>query len=135
MYFQAGGHRYCISLGRMMLLKRANVQDSFALEGSFFASKLINFPDGENGTYVVLPLLATARYNIHFGETFGIFFYAGVEQNLVPQAIDGTVSTLHSLEIPTPAVGSGFFFRVGPSWYTRIDLGLDSITLGLTLRF
>jgi hypothetical protein len=29
----------------------------------------------------------------------------------------------------------GLFFEMGPSWYTRVDLGLDSMTLNLLLRF
>jgi hypothetical protein len=139
-YFKAAGVRYGYTVSRMVLLKRSQLQDSIALEAGVFAARLLTFPEGQNGTYTVVPLIGTARYNFHIGENFGVFLYAGLRQNLVPQAVnvaEGSAEedTLNALQTTAPAAGGGFFFRVGPGWYARVDLGYDSLTLGLTLRF
>lgn len=137
--FAGGGLRYGLSLGKMIFLRRAHVQDSIVVEGGAFFYKIINF-QSEGDSYSVLPLVGTVRYNILFGENFGIFFYGGVVQNIVTQASGGANSTntpqvAAALQSVLPAAGGGLLFRVGPNWDARVDLGYDMIGLGLVLRF
>lgn len=136
-YYKAGGIRYGFNLGSMIFLKRNHLQDSITLEAGAHLAKLLLFPGGQSteGSYTVMPLLGTARYNLHFGETFGLYFYGGILQTIVLQFTSGVADTITSLQTPAPAAGAGLFFQVGPAWYIRTDLGMDSFTLGLTLRF
>ena len=132
--YEGGGVRYGLSLGRMVFLRRAHVQDSIAVEAGAFFYKIINF-QSQGDSYSVLPLVGTVRYNVLFGENFGIFFYGGVVQNTVTQVSAGDPDVQASLQRVLPAAGGGLLFRVGPNWNARADLGYDMVGLGLTLRF
>ena len=138
-YYAGLGLRYGLTLGKMLFLRRAHVQDSVAAEAGAFYYKILNYNNQEGNAYEVLPLIGTFRYNILFSENFGIFFYAGIVQNMVTSVAGGTEaeqaqykSALHST---FPAAGGGLLFRVGPNWDARVDLGIDQATLGLVLRF
>ncbi len=133
-YFAGAGARYGLSLGKMIFLRKAHLQDSFAIEGGVFFYKILGFATSGD-SYSVLPFEATARYNVLFGENFGIFFYGGMMQNIVTQVSGGDAVTQASLQTIVPAVGTGLLFRVGPSWEARVDLGYEMLSLGLMLRF
>lgn len=139
-YFAGAGARYGLSLGKMIFLRKAHLQDSLAVEGGVFFYKILGYTApgataDPSSAYSVLPFEATARYNVLFGENFGIFFYGGMMQNIVTNVSGGDATTQASLQTILPAVGTGLLFRVGPSWETRVDLGYEMISLGLMLRF
>jgi hypothetical protein len=133
-YFAGGGVRYGLTLGKMLILRRPLVQDSLVAEGGLFFYKILNFSP-TNDAYNVLPLIATVRYNIHFGEGLAIFFYGGVMRNNVTSTVSADEDVKAALASPLPAGGGGMLFRVGPNWDARIDLGIDAIGLSLMLRF
>ncbi|MGK5087875.1 hypothetical protein WDW86_09985 [Bdellovibrionota bacterium FG-2] len=133
-YFAAAGFRYGVTLFKMILLQKAHLQDSFALEGGLFYYKTLNYPVADEG-YTVIPMLATARYNVQVKEGFGLFFYGGLIFNRVLIAGQGTEETRLDMSQMVPAAGGGVFFQVGPNWDLRFDLGFDTVGLGLTLRF
>lgn len=132
--FSSGNVRYGITLLKRILMKRSGLQDSLVAEGGFYIYKSIGYVS-QGDAYTVFSGVGTARYNILFSEAFGIFFYAGYMQSIVigaSQAVDEGLRTLNS---QLPVVGGGFLFQVGPSWYTRVDAGLDSVSINLTLKF
>lgn len=133
-YFAGAGMRYGLSLGKMLFLRKPRLQDSIVLEAGLFFYKITTFVS-TGDSYSVMPLVGTARYNILFGENFGIFFYGGLVQNVVTSATNGTTAAQTALQTVLPAAGTGLLFRVGPSWESRVDLGYDMLGLGLILRF
>ena len=133
-YYSGGGLRYGLTLGKMIFLDHPHVQDSFAIEGSFFLYKILNYLNAGDA-YTVVPLMATARYTIQFGESFGFFLYGGLVKSIVTSAVASTGPGLDSLNSILPAVGAGFLFGIGPHWDLRMDLGLDTLGAGLVLRF
>ncbi|MGK5085199.1 hypothetical protein WDW37_18070 [Bdellovibrionota bacterium FG-1] len=130
-FYLSGGLRYGLTLGKMIFLRRAKAQDSIVAEAGLFFYRIIGFQK-DTESYDVMPLLGTARYNIQFSENFAIFFYGGVVQNRV---IRTNGDNAHLLSMTFPTAGGGFLFRVGPNWDARVDLGYDTATLGLVLRF
>ncbi|MGZ3698010.1 MAG: hypothetical protein ACXWP5_07745 [Bdellovibrionota bacterium] len=137
-YYAGGGARYGFSVFRQILLRKASVQDSITPEAGIFAYKILG---ANNDTYTLLPVLATIRYNILFGEKVAIFIYGGIMQNFVVAATqasllpDGKTATTDALRTTIPAFGGGLLLRLGPSWNIRLDAGWDSFSLGLVLRF
>ncbi len=133
-YFAGAGARYGLTLVKMLLLRKAHLQDSLALEGGVYYYKTLNYPVADEG-YTVIPMVATARYTIQVKEGFGLFFYGGLIFNRVLIAGQGTEETRSDMSQSVPAAGGGMFFQVGPNWNLRFDLGFDTVGLGLTLRF
>ena len=131
-YFPGGGFRYGVSIAKMVFLKKATIQDSITPEVGVFFYKLLG---QSNDAYAVMPLIGTLRYNIIFSQNFGFFLYGGVVQNVVLSASSPVTGAVSGLSSFLPAAGGGILFRVGPSWYTRLDAGIDTIGLGLVLRF
>lgn len=133
-YFSTGSLRYGLNLGRRVFVKSSKVQDSLTLETGFYLYKAINFAaDGD--AYTVLSVPGTLRYNLMYGENFGIFLYGGVLQGLVLSATASTDAALGALGATQIAAGGGLLFQLGPSWYTRLDLGIDNVGMALVLRF
>lgn len=133
-YYTGIGLRYGLTLGRMVLVRRAKVQDSFVLEGGAFVYRVNNFLE-TGDSYTVVPLIATGRYNLFLNETFGIHFYGGIARTVVAGSTDGTTEGLDRLQAFTPAFGGGLLFRLGPHWHARVDAGLDMIGAGLMISF
>jgi hypothetical protein len=133
-YFAGGGIRYGFTLGRMLIMKRAQIQDALVVEGGIFYYKILNFV-AQNDAYAVLPLILTARYDLLFGENLGLFFYAGLMHNSVTSSSGANPDVVTALGSTLPAAGTGVLFRVGPSWDARLDVGFDVIGAGLVLRF
>ncbi len=132
--FTAGNLRYGYNIAKLIFFDRAHLQDSFTLEGGFYLYKIINY-EIPSDAYTVLALLGTLRYNLFFSESFGAFLYTGIMQNNVISSAQSQSDGLAQLNSILPAVGGGILFQVGPSWYTRVDIGLESITVNLSLRF
>jgi hypothetical protein len=133
-YFAGAGLRYALTIGKMILLRRAQVQDSLAIELGAFLYKAIHF-DVANDAYTILPLVGTLRYNVLLSENFGVFLYGGMVKSQVTSSAQATDSALGALSQAMPAAGGGLIFRVGPNWDARVDLGIDMIGGGLMLRF
>lgn len=133
-YFSAGNLRYGISLGRMVFFDKNHLQDSIVLEAGAHLYKALNYST-QGDAYTILGLAGSLRYNLLFSESFGIFIYGGVIQSFVLASAQADSASLQSLASFLPAVGGGFLFQVGPGWYTRVDVGLDTINLNLLLRF
>jgi len=135
-YYKAGGVRYGITLGQMLFLKRPHVQDSLVLEAGAYFYKAINVVGpSANDAYNVVPIIGTLRYNLLFGENFGIFIYGGLMKNFVVSSNMPDPTVLVNLASTLPAAGGGLLFRVGPGWDLRADLGFDFIGMSLLLRF
>jgi hypothetical protein len=80
-------------------------------------------------------MTATLRYTLRPNVDFGAFVYAGLNKNFVGSSVNATDAGKDQLSSILPAVGIGLLFRVGPSWYMRVDGGLDIIALSLSLHF
>jgi hypothetical protein len=131
-YLNAGNARFGVTIAKHIYFKSSVAQDSFALEATVFGYKFIG---SAADTYTVASVIPTMRYNINFGERFGIFVYGGMSQAFVISGINALQSTLTALTLPIPAFGGGVLFQIGPAWYTRLDAGYESVTLNLLLRF
>ena len=148
-YFLAGGVSYGLTLKKMVFLKRPYLQDSLALETGLYLYKIIA---EQLDTYTITPAIVTLRYNMQIGEGFSLFAYGGFMTNFLVGSSQGGASdtdfatNLNALSSfksdegafpyqPTPAVGIGMLFSVGPNWDARFDVGFDHIGAGLVLRF
>ncbi len=137
-----GGIRFGKTIGNNILVRKATLQDSFAIEGGLFFYKALNLgSDQQDDSYFVAPLVVTGRYNLLLSDIFGLFVYAGLQKGFVLSAIPGSTSAenapivLSDLNALGPALGMGLFFQVGPNWDFRADIGYETIGLGLMLRF
>jgi len=133
-YFSSGALRYAYTPLRSLLFHAPLLQDSLSIEGGIGFYKLINFVVSRDA-YTVMPLMASARYNIHTSENLTFFLYAGINKGLVTSAALGSTAGNALLSSVLPALGGGLLFRVGPSWDFRADAGLDLLSAGMMLRF
>lgn len=134
-YYSALGLRYGLNLFSRALFRSETVQDSLTLEGGAFLYKILNYEGVSNDAYTVAPLIATGRYNVMIGESFGIFAYFGAVKNFVLSNFQGSDDAIARLSGVLPAWGGGLLFRIGPNWNLRVDAGIDMIGGGLVLRF
>jgi hypothetical protein len=118
----------------MVFLDQIHLQDSITLESGFYLYKSINFAT-QGDAYTILSIPLVLRYNLLFSEKFGVFIYAGINQNRVISNATGNSDVQAALTNFLPSGGGGILFQVGPSWYTRVDLGIDTIGLNLLLKF
>ncbi|MEO5970069.1 MAG: hypothetical protein ABIQ95_09090 [Bdellovibrionia bacterium] len=132
--FSAGNLKYGVTIGRRMFAEKAHLQDSLVLEGKVFLYKGINFA-AQGDSYTVLSVAGNLRYNLFFSEGFGIFGYAGMMQSNVLASASGVTSAIAALNSVLPSVGGGILLQIGPSWYARLDIGMDDTSLNLLLRF
>jgi hypothetical protein len=133
-YFSAGNIRYGLTVGQMVFVKRKSVQDAFILEGGAYFYKSLNYLV-QGDAYTILAGSAALRYHLTFGPNFGIFVSAGVMQNNVIASSQSSPAGLAALSNLSPTIGTGLLFQIGPSWYTRLDVGYDSVGVNLLLRF
>jgi hypothetical protein len=137
-YLKAIGGRYALTFGRLWVFSNNHAQDSFAFEiGAYYYTV---FPyTSQSDLYRVIPLTGTLRYNIAFSPDLSLFFYSGILKNVVisashPNADEGQRNA-QRLAATFPAAGAGLFFRIGPKWHLRVEMGIDRIGGGLMLRF
>ncbi len=133
-YFSAGNVRYGVSLGRMLFLDQPHLQDSLAIEAGIYVYKTLNFAI-QGDSYSLVGIVGNLRYNILFSESFGVFIYSGIMKNSVTSSTQSQSSSLDALNSILPTGGIGLLFQVGPSWYTRVDMGIESVGLNLVLHF
>jgi hypothetical protein len=130
--YTAAGFRYGLTTMKLIFFKNSQVQDSLSPELGLYLYKSLQ---SANDTYTVMPVLATMRYNLTFGDSLTLFGYAGLLKNFVIMAFQPDGETLKNLNSFFPAIGAGLLFRVGPNWDTRVDFGTDVLSVGLVLRF
>ena len=133
-YFSSGQFHYAYNLAEQILAKKSKLQDSLSIEPGLFIYKALNFVT-QGDSYSILGVGLNLRYNLILSESFGVFFYGGVIRNIIASSAQASSTGQSALNSLTPAVGGGFYFQIGPSWLTRIDLGYDVISFGLMLRF
>jgi hypothetical protein len=131
-YLNAVVGRFGITLGHPGIIHGPKIQDALVLEGSVFGFKVIG---SAGDSYTLVSLVPTLRYTLALGEFLSIFGYVGAAGNLPIAAANANVLTLTNLQSIFPAAGAGLLFQIGPGWYTRLDGGLESVALNLTLRF
>ena len=133
-YFSAGNLRYAYNVGQRLFVNKPRLQDSLSIEGGVYLYKSLGFVVTTD-SYTAMSFAATLRYNLMPSEGFGFFFYTGIIKGFVLAATQQQDSGLAALSSILPALGGGLLFQIGPQWYTRIDMGLDTIGLNLVLRF
>lgn len=133
-YFSAGNLRYGVNVGKLVFVKAPKIQDSFTLESGIYFYKALGFVTLTD-SYTLLSLFGAIRYNLITSRSFGFFFYLGLTQGVILSSTNADATALATLGSLLPAAGAGILFEVGPNWYTRVDIGLDSIGLNLVLRF
>lgn len=134
-YYSGFQLKYGLDVLREVFWGRSDKQDSLTLEGGFSYYSVSSFTEDTDDSYVIVPLLGQLRYNIHFSETFTLVFYGGMMLHVVLLSENPTDTGLTYLPTAIPAFGTGGIFRFGPQWYLRADVGIESIALGVMLRF
>lgn len=133
-YLTSGNVRYGITLQRRFLINRPNIQDSVVLEGSLYFFKAINYAV-LGDAYSVIGASPTLRYNVNFGQKFGVFAFTGLLKNYITSTNNPQPSATQLLSRSSLALGLGIFLQLGPSWYTRLDIGIEALSANLVLRF
>ena len=132
--FSSGNLRYGFNFAKFILFNKPGIQDSLTFESGFFLYKALNFIQGTNDAYTLISIPATLRYNLFFSSSFALFIYGGVVQSQIVTSNQGQTAAI-VLNSTLPAGGAGLLFQIGPSWYTRAELGIDTINMGIVLRF
>jgi hypothetical protein len=132
--FSAGNLRYGITIAKRVMLDQKYAQDSFVLEAGFMLYKGLNYVT-TGDAYTVVTGLAELRYNVMFGTGFGLFIYTSFLQSFVLSTVSATAAAVAALNSTQIGAGGGILFQIGPSWYTRVDIGFDQMNLNLVLRF
>lgn len=133
-YYAGASFRYGLTLIRRSFFTGRHFQDSLTIEGIAFYYRILNFT-GVNDSYTLLPLSGIGRYNFHFSEKLTLFVYGGVIYNYVLSNFEGTAAALQSLGGVKVAAGGGVLIKIGPRWNLRASGGIDSVSVGLALRF
>lgn len=133
-YFSASNLRYGYNYKHKLWLKSKTFQDSLTFEGGIYLYKALNYAV-QGDAYNILALSGTLRYNVWVSSGFGVFAYAGLIQNNIFSNMQAQPNATSSLSGVGLAFGSGLLMQLGPSWYARLDVGYDSLSLNLLLRF
>lgn len=123
--------RYGLNLGKMILIKKHEVQDAFTAEAGI---GIYNYGEG-NQAYSIMPTPLTLRYTINFNNNVGVFVYGGVLLSRVIAGRNTTDEALNGMNSSLPAAGIGVLGSIGPSWNLRFEAGYDTIGFGLMLSF
>lgn len=91
--------------------------------------------DGTLDSYTLLPISGILRENFHLSDSITLFIYGGVLYNFVAANVLGSDTTSAALSGMRVAAGAGFLTKIGPRWNIRVNGGIDSICVGLALRF
>ena len=134
MYYSAAAFRYGFTFSRKSFFFGNNFQDSMTLEAMVYYYKAYNL-DGVLDSYTLLPFSGILRQNFHLSESLTIFAYGGVLYNYVLGNLGGSSTTIDALSGLRIAAGGGLLMKIGPRWNIRMNGGIDSICLGIALRF
>jgi hypothetical protein len=120
--------------GGGMLYSR-NVGESFALEGGFYYYKSSGEEAGTTITTTIIPLTGNVRYFRRFDDLWTGYLYGGLYFPWVTSNVGATSRQIAQIQTLYPALGLGAFLQTGPNWYLRFNLGIDAMTVGVSLRF
>ncbi|MBL7715989.1 MAG: hypothetical protein JNL01_11035 [Bdellovibrionales bacterium] len=123
--------RYGLNLGRMILIRKHEVQDTFTVEGGM---GMYTYGEG-NQRYSLMSNPITVRYTINFNNNIGFFAYGGILLSNILSAQNASDAAVAGMSSPLPAGGIGILGSIGPSWNIRIDAGFDMLAFGLMLSF
>lgn len=138
------GSSYGMSAGilysKKVISRFLSARDSIALEGGVSFYKMAGDTTDELGaevskSFTVIPLRGTIRYDRPVSENIDFYLYGGLHYHRVASDLGATEEELAAANTTTPALGIGFFLQTGPNWFLRLNLGLDSIALGIALKF
>lgn len=133
-FYSGASLRYGLTFARKAFFLSKNFQDSMTIEAAVYYYKAYNL-NGNLDAYTLLPFSGIFRENFHISDSFTLFIYGGILYNYVMGNIDGTEETIASLSGLRIAAGGGFLMKIGPRWNIRMNGGMDSICVGLALRF
>jgi hypothetical protein len=134
-YFTGFNLKYGLLIGRQIVFSSISTQDSLTLEGGLGLYKVIGW-ETDTDAYDIIPLQGGVRYNVHLGQSATFFVHAGLMFNYVFSGDSNELAyTASGLASYQPAFGVGWMQTLGPRWLVRLDLGIEYIGLGLTLRF
>lgn len=88
-----------------------------------------------NVTMTVVPVTGSLRIQKKYGNLWTGYAYGGFIYPYIASEIGATNALLRKIQVLSPALGVGAFLQTGPNWYLRLNLGLESMTLGVMLRF
>lgn len=138
LYASAAGLRYSQTVRHPLYFPGRKLQDSVSIDFSLLASKILDYSDVAGDSYTLIPMMLSGRYNWLFSENLGAFGYAGLVKPWVlsysgdePSA-SVAAEVLGSIQL---AFGVGIFYQVGPQWFIRLDLGIEQVGAGLSLKF
>ncbi|MCM0604724.1 MAG: hypothetical protein KA715_01400 [Xanthomonadaceae bacterium] len=134
MFYSAASFRYGLTLVRRAFFLGKNFQDSLTIEGTVYYYKAYNL-DGNLDAYTLLPFSGILRENFHVSDSLAFFIYGGILYNNVIANIGGSDTTIAALGGLKIAAGGGILMKIGPRWNIRMNGGIDSICVGLALRF
>lgn len=117
------------------LLYSRNFGAAWAAEGGFFYYKSSGEVNGSTVATTIIPLMGNLRYQQRWKELWTGYVYGGFMYPYVATNVGATNRQLAQIKVISPAVGVGVFLQTGPNWYLRLNLGTDSMTLGVTLRY
>jgi hypothetical protein len=78
------------------------------------------------------------RYNWNLSESFGVFAQTGLMKPWVLSSVTSGTDEGLAAEILGQfqfGLGIGALWRLGPQWFARIDLGVEQLSGGITLKF
>jgi hypothetical protein len=121
--------------GTGLLYGRNMGSRSFTLEGGFFYYKAAGDVAGVSKSYTLMPLVGMGRFNFPVTENVLFFLYGGVQYKWVIGNLGATPRELQRIAVAAPLAGLGVFVQVGPNWFLKFNLGIDSVLGGIALRF
>jgi len=136
-----GGILLARNIAYEIFSERSRNGDSLAIEGGFYYYKAAGDVTAAGTTnavsksYTLMPLTALARYNLPLSETLTFYLYGGLLYNTVIGNVGATDREIQNATEVVPGAGLGLFVQTGPNWYLRLNLGMESITGGVVLRF
>lgn len=131
--FRTGALRYSRQVLSDIFQNSPTLQDDLSLEGSIFIYQVLNPTAGSAVT--AMPVGATLRYTLNVRNDYGIFVYGGGTYSQAISSVKVSATGINQIRGPVAAFGVGVFVNVGPSWFARMDLGYDTLSVGLSLKF
>jgi hypothetical protein len=131
--YNSAGIRLGITPLKRILLRGPKIQDSLSVDVGLFYYTITAF-ESANDQLTLLPLVGAARYSLNFGPTFTVFGYAGALRQYVMVNAGTFTAAMEPLQNVRLAAGGGLMIRLGPGWFVRSDLGVEMLSVGVSLR-
>ncbi len=137
MYLRAAGLRYSRTFLLPVWKNFRKLQDSLSADVTAVFGKRLEYAEAGD-SYTVMPLLVSMRYNWNLSESIGIFAQTGLMKPWVVSSVTSGTDEGLAAEILGQfqfGLGIGALWRLGPQWFGRIDLGVEQLSGGITLKF